>query len=238
MGVSVMIRVVLIVFMLFVSLAQAEPYEQWAGTQEKPVYVTDPFKAGDLRSRYQLHDFSPVFMPKNEFLGYIGKNFRRLDLAFLSIERSEGRQYRYDVRGYSTVNNNRCDFEGVIYVSQIREFEKIRYGIDNEDVGIKSQGMLFGSYVFNEKSEQKHSGVFEGKMALYWYLGHDGTLHLDDTRAFADSYKNNQYVGTWKQYNKLQAKPANWGESRIPFSKGLDIGAGEFVADRARPGWK
>ena len=65
-------------------------------------------------------------------------------------------------------------------------------------------------------------------MFLRWYTDKFDILHYDNIGWNSDSYSNNQFAGVWKSYATGLEKTCNWGELRIPFSKGLDIGAGEF----------
>lgn len=106
----------------------------------------------------------------------------------------------------------------------------MHFGLDNkyENLGIKKQGILIGLYDFKENPAQHHNGMFTGKMYLNWYLDQHDLLYFDDIECHSDTYKNNQYVGTWSGYNPETRKVYNWGERRIPFSGDLDIGAGEF----------
>ncbi len=53
-------------------------------------------------------------------------------------------------------------------------------------------------------------------------------IFYDNIESESDTYRNNQYVGTWSNYDNLSIKPCNWGECRIPFSADLDLGAGAF----------
>jgi len=45
----------------------------------------------------------------------------------------------------------------------------------------------------------------------------------------SDEYRNNQYVGTWIDYETKEEKTCNWGEYRIPFSGDLDYGSAQFA---------
>jgi hypothetical protein len=146
------------------------------------------------------------------------------------------------VRGNSLVLNNKCDFMGTITIKQIREFESFHFGVDEmfKDKGIKAQGLLIGDYSFKENKDQPHSGEFIGVMTILWYIDKNGTLCYDKINSYSDSYRNNQYVGIWKDYLIKNEKTCNWGEYRIPFSGDLDIGAGEFSPNEKYfdKGWK
>jgi hypothetical protein len=53
-------------------------------------------------------------------------------------------------------------------------------------------------------------------------------LRYDNIDGIADGYCNNMFTGTCTNYKTKQKLKCNWGDDRIPDSKGLDIGAGEF----------
>jgi hypothetical protein len=183
-----------------------------------------------------------LLIPETEFLGYIGNEYQRIYIEFTSIRKDEFKPGTYEVIGYSIVHNNKCDFTGTLKIEQIREFKQMHFGVDNmyEDAGFKSQGLLIGKYIFEENPEQSHVGIFEGIITLWWYIDKDGNIQFDDLETYSDSYRNNQYVGTWTEYGKSKGKVCNWGEYRIPFSGELDIGAAEFSVDPKylNKGWK
>jgi hypothetical protein len=66
------------------------------------------------------------------------------------------------------------------------------------------------------------------------------TIYYSTLEDNADSYCNNQCTGSWKSYKTGAVKKCNWGDYRIPDSKGLDIGAGVFYVDDKyiKFGWK
>jgi hypothetical protein len=189
--------------------------------------------SANMLVQYSKYDYSTLFVPRTPFLGYIGSDFRRLNIYFTSISRSPEDESLYLVTGISLVRKNKCEFHGSIKIEQMREYENLHYGVDDtyKDAGIKAQGALIGRYKFEEVRGQAHSGVFDGIMTLYWVVDRNGIIHPDHIEDFSDNYRNNQYVGTWTEYDKRNGIVANWGEARIPFSSKLDIGAGEFGAD-------
>jgi hypothetical protein len=163
-------------------------------------------------------------------------------MTFTTIKKNEPYAMKYEITGYSVVHNNKCDFSGSIVITQIREFKQMHFGADDKykNAGIQSQGIAYGRYSFKENPDQSHVGIFEGNMALWWYVDKDGEIRFDDIRKNADSFKNNQYCGTWTEYGKSKSKPCNWGEYKIPFSGDLDIGATEFSVNPKYldQGWK
>jgi hypothetical protein len=179
-------------------------------------------------AQYSRYDFSQAMKPQSEFLGFIEPNYQRLNIYIDSITKSKSDPRSYVVKGASVVKGNRCDFTGTIKLTQIREYRSLRPNDEYKSQGIPMNGYAIGTFRFNEDPNQKHVGVFEGTMFLYWYLDRKGKIQYDDVEAGADAYRNNQYVSTWTQYGSKAGKSANWGEYRIPLSGDLDIGDGEF----------
>jgi hypothetical protein len=227
---KMMTKILALVFTLLSVLAQADQRDKWIQSLESPEWEIFRLKDDNFKSKYIKFDFSALLTPRTDFLGYIEPNFRRLKIKFTTVKKESGPQDQYKVIGYSIVKNNKCDFEGVIKIIQIREYKQMHYGVDDKykGRGIQSQGILLGEYVFNENEKQKFSGIFEGIMTLFWYVDKKGHIKYDDIQSDSDNYQNNQYVGTWRQHNRENKKVANWGEYRVPFSEDLDIGAGEF----------
>jgi len=203
--------------------------QDWLYQIENPKSERQILKSENLIDKYKSFDFSSLMLPKTEFLGFIGNDYQRIYMNFISANKDPN-HLLYRVSGSSLVLNNKCDFNGIIEIKQIREYRILHLGVDNKlkDQGIKAQGALIGKYSFKENKNQPHSGEFVGVMTLYWYIDKNGTLLYDDIRIYSDEYRNNQYVGIWKDYSTNDVKTCNWGEYRIPFSGDLDYGAAEF----------
>lgn len=220
----------LFLFLLPFSPALAQQTAEWLQKLENPEFPSSQLKSENALANYMAHDFSELLIPKTQVLGYIDADYRRIKVEFTSVRKSKTLQNVYYVSGSTIVSNNKCDFEGTITFEQIRELKQLHYGVDDEfkNKGIKAQGVAIGRYRFAENPAQKHVGMFDGVMTLWWYLDKNGKIQYDDLEKHSDQYRNNQYVGTWTEYGKQKSSPCNWGEYRIPFSGDLDIGAGEF----------
>jgi hypothetical protein len=222
----------LIILFLIISITEVsgQQTKEWLKKLDNPEFSTWSLKEDNFLSVYLDHDFSDALMPKRQILGYIGDNYRRIKITYNSVKKSSTLPNVYHVSGSTTVSNNKCDFEGTITIEQVREFKELHYGVDNmyTSHGIKSEGIIVGSYQFNENPRQIHVGIFQGVMTLWWYLDKNGVVQYDNIENHSDRFKNNQYVGTWTEYGKLTSKVCNWGEYRIPFSGDLDVGAGQF----------
>jgi len=209
-------------------------------------YYDDNFKVEDLTDEYLKYDFSKLLVPDG-VLGFIGKNYQRLHVNFVSVEKDKDDGKIYHVIGNTKVKNNSLDFEGEIEVVNIRSTPP-RYGIDDiyRNKGIEKQGIFIGKYSFRENSKERYSGKFDGIMVLDWLMHKD--LGLSHNLDQGDSTRNNQYEGKWVSYKTGISKVANWGMVRIPNSrwkpnsKGpfLDMGAAEFSVnpDYKKYGWE
>ena len=57
---------------------------------------------------------------------------------------------------------------------------------------------------------------------------------------FADPFRNNQFMGSWKSYRGSLSLKCNWGDTRIPQDGDLDVGVGLFYPNEkyAKYGWQ
>jgi hypothetical protein len=179
---------------------------------------------------YLKFDFSSLLIPKNEILGFIGSDYKRIKIFINSATKDLNKKDLYVIKGFSIVDKNVCDFEGTIIIEQVKEFKNTQVYFDelNKDSVLKARGLLIGNYSFNENKDKKNSGVFQGKIKLYWYLDWFDLIQYDNLEGYSDGYRNNQYSGIWRSYQTGKEIICNWGELRIPNSGDLDIGEGEF----------
>jgi hypothetical protein len=159
-----------------------------------------------------------------EPLGYIGVNFQRFDIHYLSIVKSKRNPYVYDVTGKTRVNNNICTFRGSITILKAILYRQINFPPDRE-------GTVECAVHLYEDSAQAGSGSIEGRLVTDFYLDKNDQIYYSTLEDNADSYCNNQCTARWKSYRTGAIKKCNWGDYRIPESKGLDIGAGVFRVD-------
>ena len=224
-------RIQSLILLLFSLNLFGQQTKEWINSLENPKFpMFNELKPENKLSIYQKFDFTEILKPNSEFLGYIGKGYRRIHVTFNSVKRIDKAKNLYSITGQTTVFKNTCDFEGVITIEQVREFKNMYFGVDNmyKNDGIKAQGIAIGKYQFRENPEQQHVGIFEGIMTLWWYLDKNDNIKYYDLNSHSDRYKNNQYIGLWSEYGKSETKTCNWGEYRIPFAGDLDWGAGEF----------
>lgn len=162
---------------------------------------------------------------KPQPLGFIGEEYQRFYIHFLSIAKQIKYKHKYFVRGKTRVKDNICDFEGEINIEECKTGNMIWIldSIDKFDTGY-----MKGSYQFMENKECHHSGILEGEFLIKFYFDKKGRMQYDGLRIYADDFSNNQFWGYWTSYDKKINLECTWGDFRIPNSKGFDIGVGEF----------
>ncbi|HOD62353.1 MAG TPA: hypothetical protein PKG96_09670 [Bacilli bacterium] len=156
-----------------------------------------------------------------EPLGFIGDNYQRFYIHFISVIQNPNNTLEYFVYGKSRVKTNICSFQGIITIKNAKTY------LESDLLPLR-QGFVTGDYEFFEDSDQKGTGIFKGVFKTNYYIDTKGKIHYDALNFVADGYKNNQFQGTWTSYKSEDSKKCNWGDYRIPDSQGLDIGAGEF----------
>lgn len=215
-------KAVLFVLLFLPVFCISQQQNEWLEQFESAEYLPE----NNIRL-YQQFQFETLLVPRSDFIGYIGEDYQRIQINYTSVTRLG---LKYSVKGNSIVKNHVNHFEGEIIFNEAKEISKMHFGLDKQsnEYGFQTQGVIIGSYNFYEDSSQSFAGVFEGKMALWWYIDRHGLIKYDRIEYYSDTYKNNQYVGTWTSYATGKTKVCNWGEYRIPFSGDLDIGAAEF----------
>ena len=206
--------------------------------------TNEELKTENLISEYNQFNFSNIWIEtnNNRVLGIIGEEHQRVQIKLTSVKKDSNNPNKYFVSGKSCVKGTICDFSGTINLTEIREVKKLHFGVDNEhaDKEIKSQGILVADYQFKENSDQKHSGVFKGKLYSKWYLNSKNDIKYDNIELHSNGYINNAFVGTWKSYLTEKEKICTWGDYRVPLTnKDFDIGTGEFSVSEKylKKGW-
>lgn len=192
--------------------------------------VKKDYYSTDIKLELKDYDFTSLIFPDDDFLGYIGSNYRRIQVFYTTVQKSTTNPLTYQVSGVTVVSNNKCDFSGTISIESIRKAKNMHYGVDMMymDAGFQSQGIMIANYHFKEDPNQNHVGAFSGKMILWYLIDKNGILRINDINAYSDSYRNNQHMGTWIAYGSTKSKPCNWGVRQIPNSGDLNIGAAFF----------
>jgi hypothetical protein len=198
----------------------------------------------DFKDQLSKHDFSYLFTQTDNSIiyGFIGDNYQRIRIKFISVSKDTSSPGIYIVYGKSMVKNNIDEFHGTIKISNIRKSNITEHGCEDEYKykGFKGQFVILGDYILSENEKQKYSGVFKGTFRTDFFLDKNNKIRYDDIEYCSDSYTNNQFVGQWNAYKGNVVKRCIWGDFRIPNSGDLDIGAGEFSPDEKylKYGWQ
>ncbi len=205
-------------------------------TFRKSFYQNEEFLQENIISNLIQLELSKIWLRTPEYFifGFIGTDYQRIRIKFISIIKNPKSPHIYHVFGKSMVNHNICDFQGVLEIETVYPFTSSLHEA-HED------GFIIGSYAFYEDPKQKHVGSFQGVFASYYYLDENDQLSLDsDVMTLSNGTSINGFVGTWKKYGSTVEKPCHWGDYRIPLSGDLDGGAGGFwpVEKYAHNGWE
>ncbi|MEO6914473.1 MAG: hypothetical protein ABI151_01525 [Chitinophagaceae bacterium] len=177
------------------------------------------------------NDSSMAAIP--EPLGFIGENYQRFYIHFISVKKNKAKPYQYKVTGKTRVKGNVCRFTGMINIVKAELFKE---KVD----GKYTRGILESEILFYEDSLHPETGVIKGKLTSKFYLDENNQAWYDDLEVGADGFSNNQCEAVWTSYKTQKSKKCNWGDYRIPQSKALDSGDGEFAVDKKYDlfGWK
>ncbi len=211
-------KILIVGFIIFVSI------QVFCQEDNKEDYTENISKI-DISNFFTLTEFEiengTDVVGKPEPLGFIGENYQRLRIHFISVIKNPNKSMEYLVYGKSKVKNNICDFQGTITIEEAFTYN------DFEFPSIK-QGIFKGKYSFFENPDQNGTGKFQGNFHTFFFIDKDNTIKYNALMYVADGFENNQFEGTWTSYKTGISKKCNWGDYRIPDSQELDNGAGEF----------
>ena len=156
-------------------------------------------------------------------IGYFGSNYYRFKIRFLSVIQNPYNKKQYLVYGKNKLKENVSEFQGFIEIDSVTMYDS------PNKPGIE-EGVIYANYTFYEDSRKEETGKFEG--ICQTFIQRSGDKIEYNTVAFlADGFRNNQFEGHWINYKSGTVRVCNWGDYRIPNSKELDVGAGEFHAN-------
>jgi len=201
--------------------------------------LTDAATAQDYLEQMKRYDLSQVINPdsisddsrvkieRGDPHGYIGDNYQRFQIHFASFKKSRNNPLVYDVKGKTKVNGNVCTFTGSIEIT-VAEYEDSLEGF--MDPGYKGISIVSDVKLYEDKM-QSGSGIIKGTLVTDAIFNDKTKPEYNSLMLMSDSYRNNQFTGTWTSYKTGRSKKCNWGDYRIPDSTNLDWGAGEFMVN-------
>ena len=106
---------------------------------------------------------------KDNFLGFIGVNRKRLRITFTSIKKSEENKDVYEVEGFSTVmNKNKRTFKGTFTLQSHYRLTAPAFDGDEPLKKGEAEGFSTFSYMLKEDENLTATGVFKGEMLVLW----------------------------------------------------------------------
>ena len=170
---------------------------------------------------------------RSEILGFIGDDYQRFFIHFVSVIQNPTNPYEYLVYGKTKVKETICSFQGTITIRQAGIYK-------SGDIPTYKQGFATCDVILYEDNKQPYTGFIKGKLKSEFLIDNKGQFRYDALMFVADGFTNNQFVGTWTSYKTNSSKKCNWGDYRIPECGDLDIGAGEFSVDDKylKNGWE
>lgn len=167
-------------------------------------------------------------------IGFIGEEFQRLSVEFISVIQNFDNPWEYFIYGTSRVKENVCSFQGSLQITETGILK-------NEKHNEFTRAYLKGDYVLYEDQSCMHSGIFSGDFITSVYLDESGQVYYDNLdQESQPKYRNNEFFGKWQSYTDAEELEAHWGDFRIPFSIGLDVGKERFkpAFQYREQGWK
>jgi len=208
------------------------------GQEKNTIDFLSEIKQFDISALWTLNKIKYVFkndtniVERQEPLGYIGENYQRFNIHFISIIQNSMNTLEYYVQGKSRILNRVFSFQGLITITDSRIY-------NDEGLANIKKGYVKGEYKFFEMSGQNEAGITKGVFKTDFYLDKNGKITYDALQFNSDGFKNNQFEGIWTNYKGSVSIKCNWGDYRIPDSGDLDVGVEEFsVSQKYVPnGW-
>jgi len=107
-------------------------------------------------------DFSSIISYSTpEFIGYIGKDYHKMDIQFNKVCMLTNAKYA--ISGNSKVRSFVCPFSGMLEIIETRIFKNRGYGIDDEMKGkFDKRGCCVARFQLKESFTVKGGGVVQG----------------------------------------------------------------------------
>lgn len=213
---------------------------QFFGQENNKTDFFSEIKGHDISKLLILEDFliedNTFEIIRPEPLGFIGKDFQRFNIRFISIIKNPSNPIEYFVYGKTKTKNKIRSFQGKITLTKSEIYTTNEHStrtseyrfLANNQQAIK-QGELVGTYEFFEDPNESKSGILKGQFVSNFYLSKTNKLGYDVIKWNADRYENNQFTGKWIDYKTGRTEICNWGDFRIPNSGDLDTGTEEFI---------
>ena len=192
------------------------------------ILVEPDYDSGTEEFLFNEKAFKPRWF---EPIGFRGSDCLRFYIHYDSVWHKGNGVYR--VEGRTRYKDTIRLFSGQLWLDSVRLY-------DNDWMPKNAcSGFLYGHYEY-EENEFSGGGFLSGRMRI-GFAKMNGRFYYDATNLIADGYENSQYEGIWSSRTDISVEEkCNWGDFRIPDSKALDIGAGEFspCSEYLERGWR
>jgi hypothetical protein len=121
--------------------------------------------------KFQIENDTNI-VERQEPLGFIGENYQRFYIHFVSAIQSPTDRLKYLIYGKTRVKDNICSFQGQIVIK-----EACLYVVG--DLPPLKQGFAKGTYAFYEDSKQRGTGKLIGNFTTYFYIDENGNIKYD-----------------------------------------------------------
>jgi hypothetical protein len=167
-----------------------------------------------------------------EPIGFTGTHFQRFYIHYTSVVKSKSNPYVYLVTGKTRVKKKIRSFKGTITISKVFLYDETFHPKFK-------QGELLAEVLLQEDSSRYSAGFIKGDLRTTFYIDENKHIYYASFDP-GDGYCNNLCKAYWTSYRTKKSKICNWGDYRIPGSRGLDGGAGEFAVSSPyeKFGWK
>lgn len=78
--------------LLLIAPSQGAQVDEWLQQMEHPRYPIFALRPENALDRYVSHDFSSLLIPRSQFLGFIGDDYRRLRIRINNVHREPDRE--------------------------------------------------------------------------------------------------------------------------------------------------
>ncbi len=213
-------HVIILLFGFLLSSLQAQDYS----SDFYKKFIQKHEDSTEYLEKLKVFNFSNLWIYEinKRALGFIGKNYQKIDMHINKIIRNELDKSEYLVYGKTKVKKNICDFLGKIKILHIRTSE---HGFYTDSLFC---GSLIAKYEFFEAPSQKHSGYFKGFFQSYFAIKNNKDVVHDEFWDEVDGASNYSFVGVWISYKTRKILTCNFGQYSIPYSGDLDISGIDF----------
>lgn len=174
--------------------------------------------------------FDDEWLYRPEPLGFRGRNFQRFYIHFDTVYKVSSTIYQVEAR--SRCKDEYCGIKGQIIIDSVMSsIYNDKIATDwREDFfeNLTEHGTIHAHYEMTAYISAKPIAHLFGHSS-YSYLVHNDSIYYDALEIVADGYENNQYKGKWVYLATKDTLSCNWGDFRIPESRYLDVGCGEFI---------